>query len=129
MNLFSVDEPELQLQDIATKLEIGQSTAFRLVHTLMVEGFVMRHPDAKSYRLRASGLAMGHTLIQRWIYVIIEKISKELAENTGETAHIAVLKDDQALYLLKIDSSNPVHLLSHARRQTRFIVRVQVRFC
>ena len=27
LNLFSVDEPELQLQDIATRLEIGQSTA------------------------------------------------------------------------------------------------------
>ena len=46
LNLFSVDEPELQLQDIATKLEIGQSTAFRLVHTLIVEGFVMRDPSA-----------------------------------------------------------------------------------
>ena len=51
LNLFSVDEPELQLQDIASKLEIGQSTAYRLVHTLIEEGFVMRDPSAKSYRL------------------------------------------------------------------------------
>ena len=46
LNLFSVDEPELQLQDIATKLEIGQSTAYRLVQTLIVKGFVMRDPFA-----------------------------------------------------------------------------------
>lgn len=115
MNLFSVDEPELQLQDIATKLEIGQSTAFRLVQTLMAEGFVMRDPSVKSYRLAASVLAMGHTIITKMdlCHQSID-ILEELAENTGETAHIAVFKDDQALYLLKIDSSNPVHLLSHA---------------
>ena len=115
LNLFSVDEPELQLQDMATKLEIGQSTAFRLVQTLIAEGFVMRDPYAKSYRLAASVLAMGHTIITKMdlCHKSID-ILEELAENTGETAHIAVLKDDQALYLLKIDSSNPVHLLSHA---------------
>src|SRR6476620_10233269 len=59
LNLFSVDEPELQLQAIATRLEIGQSTAYRLVHTLIEEGFVMRDQSAKSYRLAASVLAMG----------------------------------------------------------------------
>ena len=118
LNLFSVDEPELQLQDIATKLEIGQSTALRLVQALMVEGFVIRDPSAKSYRLAASVLAMGHTIITKMdlchksIHIL-----EELAENTGETAHIAVFKDDQALYLLKIDSSNPVHLLSHAGKK------------
>ena len=109
LNLFSVDEPELQLQDMATKLEIGQSTAFRLVHTLMEEGFVMRDPSLNLIVLAASVLAMGHTIITKMdlCHLSID-ILEELAENTGETAHIAVFKDYQALYLLKIDSSNPV---------------------
>ena len=51
LNLFSVDEPELQLEDIASRLEIGQSTAYRLVHTLIEEGFIVSDPSAKSYRL------------------------------------------------------------------------------
>ena len=42
LNLFSVDEPELQLEDMASKLEVGQSTAYRLVHTLIEEGFIVR---------------------------------------------------------------------------------------
>ena len=118
LNLFSVDEPELQLQAIATRLEIGQSTAYRLVHTLIEEGFVMRDPSAKSYRLAASVLAMGHTIITKvdLCHHSIDILEK-LAENTGETAHISVFKDNQVLYLLKIDSSNPVHLLSHAGKK------------
>ena len=33
--LFSVDEPELRISDIAERLEIATSTAHRLVTTLM----------------------------------------------------------------------------------------------
>lgn len=33
LNLFSVEEPELQLEDMASRLKVGQSTAYRLVHT------------------------------------------------------------------------------------------------
>ena len=82
LNLFSVDEPELQLEDIASKLEIGQSTAFRLVHTLMVEGFIVRDPSAKSYRLAASVLALGHTIITKvdLCHLSIDILEK-LAEN------------------------------------------------
>lgn len=118
LNLFSVDEPELQLEDIAAKLEVGQSTAYRLVHTLIVEGFVVRDPSAQSYRLAASFLAYSQTIITkvdlcRLSLGIIERLS----ETTGETAHLSVFKDQEVLYLLKIDSSYPVHLLSHAGRK------------
>ncbi|MEH7116212.1 IclR family transcriptional regulator [Neobacillus vireti] len=118
LHLFSVEKPELQLEEIANQLEIGQSTAYRLVHSLMVEGFIVRDPSAKSYRLAASVLALGHTLIKKEkLYHISIDIVENLAEKTGETAHIGILKDFQLLYLLKIDSAHPVHLLSHAGKK------------
>jgi len=118
LNLFSIEEPELQLEEIAKRLEIGQSTAFRLVHTLMGEGFIVRDLSAKSYRLAAAVLALGHTLINKEdLYYLSIDIIEKLAEMAGETAHIAILQDYQALYLLKMDSANPVNLLSHAGRK------------
>ncbi|KAA9018325.1 IclR family transcriptional regulator [Niallia endozanthoxylica] len=118
LNLFSVDEPELQLEDIATALEIGQSTAYRLVHTLIEEGFIVRDPSAKSYRLAASVLALGHTIMTKVDLCHLSiPILEQLAGVSGETAHIGVFKDHQVLYLLKMDSSYPVHLLSHAGRK------------
>lgn len=118
LHLFSVEDPELQLEDIAYRLEIGQSTAYRLVHTLMMEGFIVRDPSAKSYRLAASVLALGNTLIKKenLYHLSIDSIEK-LAVKTGETAHIGILKDYQLLYLLKIDSAHLVHLLSHAGKK------------
>lgn len=118
LNLFSVDEPELQLEDIASALEVGQSTAYRLVHTLIEEGFIVRDPSAKSYRLAASVLALSHTIMTKVDLCRLSiPILEKLAEVTGETAHIGVFKDHQVLYLLKMDSLYPVHLLSHAGRK------------
>jgi DNA-binding IclR family transcriptional regulator len=118
LNLFSDEEPELQLQDITDQLEIGKSTAFRLVHTLLKEGFIVRDPYNKTYRLAASMLAMGQTIITKVDLCHLSLgILEDLAEKTGETAHIAIFKDFQALYLLKIDSRYPGHLLSHAGKQ------------
>ena len=85
---------------MASRLKIGQSTAYRLVHTLIEEGFIMRDPSAKSYRLAASVLAMGHTIITKLDLCHLSlDILEKLAEVTGETAHISVIKDHQALYL------------------------------
>jgi IclR family transcriptional regulator, KDG regulon repressor len=118
LNLFSTDEPELQLADMASRLEIGQSTAYRLVHTLTEEGLIVRDPYAKSYRLAASVLALGHTIITKMDLCHLSlDILEKLAKRTGETAHISVMKEHQVLYLLKMDSAYPVHLLSHAGRK------------
>ncbi|WP_338452406.1 IclR family transcriptional regulator [Niallia oryzisoli] len=115
LNLFSKDEPEFNLSEFAERLEIGLSTAFRLTNTLVEEGFIVRDPHTKLYRPAASILAMGNTIISKIDLCQISKpILEKLVEDTGETSHIAVIRDYQVLYLLKIDNSHPVHLLSHA---------------
>jgi IclR family KDG regulon transcriptional repressor len=118
LSLFTMDEPELNLSQLAERLEVGFSTAHRLANTLMHEGFIVKDPFTKNYRLGASILGMGNTIISQidlchFSGSILERLVKE----TGETAHISILKENQVVYLHKIDSVHPVHLLSHAGRQ------------
>ncbi|WP_428911865.1 IclR family transcriptional regulator [Niallia sp. Krafla_26] len=119
LNLFSMDQPELQLKDIMKELGVGKSTAFRLVHSLTEEGFIIRDSSSKSYRLAASLLAKGQTIIhtEDLCHLSLD-VLENLAEKTHEAAHISILKDFRVLYLLKVDSAYPVHLLSHAGRQS-----------
>jgi IclR family transcriptional regulator, KDG regulon repressor len=118
LNLFTIEEPELYLNEIAERLEIGQSTAYRLTQTLVAEEFLVRDPMNKSFRLAASLLAKGHIIISKIdLCQYSRRILEKLAKETGETSHLSVYKNEQVLYLLKIDSSYPVHLLSHAGRQ------------
>lgn len=118
LNLFTMVEPELSLSELAQKLQIGISTAHRLTHTLMLEGFLTKDPQTKKFRLGASILGMGNTIItQNHLCRISIPVLEKLAINTGETAHIAILRDYQAIYLIRMDSKHPVHLLSHAGKQ------------
>lgn len=115
LNLFSIDEPEFNLSEISERLDVALSTAFRLAQTLMKEGLLIRDHYTKCYRPAASILAMGNTILSKIDLCQISKpILEKLTENTGETSHIAVFRDYQAMYLLRIDNTYPVHLLSHA---------------
>ncbi|WP_017727565.1 IclR family transcriptional regulator [Halalkalibacterium ligniniphilum] len=118
LKLFTLDEAELSVSELAKKLEVGLSTAHRLTSTLVHEGFLVKDPLTKNYRLSSSILAMGHTILSQidlchFSTPILERLTKE----TGETSHLSILKENQVIYLQKIDSLHPVHLLSHAGRQ------------
>lgn len=114
LNLFSIDEPELNLSEISERLGVAVSTAFRLANTLIKEGLIIRDHNTKYYRPAASILAMGNTILSKIdLCQISRPILEKLAVECGESAHIAVIRDFQAMYLLKIDHIYPVHLLSH----------------
>lgn len=118
LNLFNLDEPELNLSEIAERLNVATSTAHRLVHTLMNNGFLVKDPISKCFRPASSILSMGNLFLAKYkLYQTAVPILENLTETTGETAHIAILKGNMVVYLYKIDSEHPVHLLSHAGRQ------------
>lgn len=118
LNMFSMDEPELTLKELAEKLEVGISTAHRLTATLIEEGFIIRDPASRKFRLAASILAMGHTILSsNELCRVATPVLEQLARESGETAHLAIIKGDRVIYLQKVDSSHPVHLLSHIGRQ------------
>lgn len=118
LNQFNMDEPELNVSQIADKLEIGISTAHRLTGTLAKEGFIRKDPATKMYRPGASILAMGNIIVsQTKIGQVSMPILEKLVEKTGETAHIGKLRQNRVIYLNKIDGSHPVHLLSHAGKE------------
>lgn len=117
LNLFTIEEPELRLSDIASRLEIGESTAYRLTNTLQEGGMLVRDSHTKSFRLAATILAKGNVILSKIDLCHISRpILEKLANETGEASHIAVFKENQVMYLYQIDSLNHVHLLSHAGR-------------
>ncbi|KHF37836.1 IclR family transcriptional regulator [Halalkalibacter okhensis] len=118
LNLFTIEEPELTLSEIADKLQIAHSTAHRLAVTLIHSGLIVKEPTMKTYRPASSILSMGNTFLSKYkLCQVSVPILEELTNKTGETAHISILKGTKVVYLYKVDSSHPVHLLSHAGRQ------------
>jgi DNA-binding IclR family transcriptional regulator len=114
LNLFSLDEPEFGVVELAERLGVANSTAHRLVTTLMSEGFITKDQQTKLYRLGTSILALGNLVTtQTKIRQISQPILEALVSRSNETAHIGVLRDFDVIYTNKIECSHPVRLLSH----------------
>lgn len=118
LNLLNMDEPELNVSELAERLEVGLSTSHRLASTLANEGFIVKDPKTKNYRLDPSILAMGNIIISHMeISRVSSSILERLALKSGETVHIAILRNNKVIYLNKVDSVHPVYMISHAGKQ------------
>ncbi len=102
---------ELGVTDIARKLKVHKSTAFRLVTTLELHDLVEQHSDRGKYRLgvgvlqRAGATTAKLDLVQR-----SRPVSQRLAEVVGETVNITVLAGHEALYVDQVAGSAALQL-------------------
>ena len=89
LNLFSTDQPELSVTEIAAKLGIANSTAHRMLISLESEGLIMKEPKSSLYRLGVSFLSLGNVITKNMkIYDYSSDILHFLQQSTGETASL-----------------------------------------
>ena len=100
LNLF-FDYEELTVNDMARLLSISRSTAFRFAVTLENKGFLAK-TDHASYRLGLNLFSLGMLAYNRMELVsVIHPHLQNLAEESGETCHLAML--DDAVHVMFID--------------------------
>jgi IclR family acetate operon transcriptional repressor len=111
LKLFAGSDAPLSSSDVARQLEMPRTTALRILMTFCEEGFLVRDghdfragPELARLGLRALGAA---PLRERALPIL-----RALAQETGETAHVAVLSGAEALILEVCESPNPVHAVS-----------------
>lgn len=117
LKCFTMDEPELNITELADKLDVGMSTAHRLASTLVSEGFLAKDPNTKMYRPGVSILSLGNvvdTQMDRFHKFV--PFLEALVEKSRETVHLGVLRNDSIIYLHKIESNHPVRLQTHKGR-------------
>jgi IclR family KDG regulon transcriptional repressor len=114
LNLFTMDQPEWTLSELAEELNIGVSTVYRLTNTLIHDGFLIRDQATKNFRLGSSILQMGHYIITSYdICKLSPPILEKLVQHTGETAHLSILEGNKTIYLQVFECKNYVNVLTH----------------
>jgi DNA-binding IclR family transcriptional regulator len=102
---------ELGVTDIARKLNVHKSTAFRLVTTLESHDLVEQHADRGKYRLGVGVLQLaGATAAKLDLVQRARPVSQRLAEIVGETVNITVLSGHEALYVDQVAGSAALQL-------------------
>ena len=108
--LFEEVGQEYRVGELAAMLGVDKSIASRLAATLANRGFLERAPGSEAFRLgpevgRLGMVALGssHNLIG-----LARAPMERLAEETGETVNLAVLKDHKVVNVAQVDGPHLV---------------------
>jgi len=100
LELFSVEESDFSIKEIARRLSIADSTAHRLLSTMQNEGFISKDSIHNTYRLGVSIRALETVLTKDMdIYKLSTPILSSLTRKTNQAASLCILHEDEVFYL------------------------------
>ncbi|MFE0420015.1 IclR family transcriptional regulator [Streptomyces tendae] len=110
---------EAGVTEIADELEVHKSTAFRLLGVLENRGLVAQEKERGKYYLGAGVLRLaGAAAVRLDISQEGVPVCRELADELGETANIAVLDDDAAVNVMQARGTASVTAQNWLGRRT-----------
>jgi DNA-binding IclR family transcriptional regulator len=117
LDVFEADE-EIGVTELARRLHLHKNNVFRLLATLEDKGWVEQSADSERYRLGSACLRLARNYarthgLTRWGRGALERLARE----TGETAHLGVLRDFEVVHL--DGEQAPGLLVSGVRTGTR----------
>src|SRR3984885_6387550 len=108
LSLFTEQQPTWRIADIVAASGIPMPTVYRVVMTLVAEGYLEHLPDGR-YRPGVRVLILGSASLRSLDLVELATPQlRELAASTGETVNLCVLNGDRVLYLVRIRNSDLV---------------------
>ncbi|MGA8115389.1 MAG: IclR family transcriptional regulator, partial [Actinocatenispora sp.] len=118
LELF-LDGETLSAPQITTRLSLPRTTVHELLHTLIDRHYLSQVPDrAGYYRLgmrvfQLGGVFGGQLDLAREG----QSVAAEVAALCEETVHVAVLEGTEVVYVAKVDSTQPVRMVSAVGRR------------
>ncbi len=100
---FSAERPELTLSEVAALAKLDPGTAFRMLNTLVMAGYVSRIPDSKRFRLTLKVTDLGlHAIGRADLREIARPILRSLVSEVNEAASLGVLDGADILYIERV---------------------------
>jgi IclR family pca regulon transcriptional regulator len=100
LQAFTAEDPVLKLSEVARRAELDNGTAFRLLETLVMLGYLERFPETKQYRLTLKPLDLGFNAIARMdLRSIAQPELRALVGTVREAASIGILDRDEVVFI------------------------------
>lgn len=112
--VLAEEKEALGLVDLANKLGLNRSTAYRLVLALTEGGFVKQDSATQKYSLGLKIVELAGDILNKMeIREVARPFLKELMELSGETVHLGILDKGQIVFIDKIDGPEVVRFFTH----------------
>ena len=117
ISAFSYGEPVLGVSELSRRLGLGKSTVHRILTTLADDGFVERTADDR-YRLSLKMYEIGpQVAASNELRELVHPCLERLRNDSGETAHLAVLSGTDVVYLDRLESPQMLRLFTRVGRR------------
>jgi IclR family pca regulon transcriptional regulator len=107
LKLFDQNHQEMTISEIAEKLEINRSSAFRLIHTLEYCGY-LRKMSQKNSGLNSNVMELGfNSLSKSSMTYLAVPLMRELRDKIKIAVHLSILEDTDIVFVSNIQSIGP----------------------
>lgn len=119
LGMFSDERQVLSVSQIGREIGVHRSNASRLAATLHAMGFLSRAEEAGQYRLGPQLVRLGR-LANKDNDVARRALGplRRLVERTGETGHIGILTDNEAVTIAVVDGWHTVRMHSYVNKHS-----------
>lgn len=108
----------MSMTEISEELGFYPSTIHRILDTLKYGGYVEQDTVTQKYQLGLKLLELGMAKLNQIDLVKEAKpCLKELAKKCDETVHLAILEDNNVLYLAKEESTQTIRMISYVGKR------------
>jgi len=109
-------EKELGVTELAQLVGMHKSTVYRFLNSLKKLGYVLQNSSNGKYSLTLKLFELGSLVLGRMeLWEQAHPILEQLAEQTRETIHLAILDDGKLVYLGKIESTQALRVSMASR--------------
>lgn len=103
LEAFTAERPELTLSEVGLLAKLDPGTAFRMLNTLVMAGYVSRIADSKRFRLTLKVTDLGlHAIGRADLREIARPILRSLVGEVNEAASLGVLDGADILYIERV---------------------------
>ncbi|MFC1889282.1 IclR family transcriptional regulator [Thermodesulfobacteriota bacterium] len=110
---FKGDIVELGVTELSKKLKLHKNNVFRLLATLESRGYIEQNKSTENYHLGLRSLELGQTFIkQMGLLRQAKPIIERLCDDCGETTYLAIMRNQDVIYLDVAEASQTVRVAS-----------------
>lgn len=108
---FTAQKKRVSLVEIHRELGIPKSTAYELIKTLALRGYLRHVGDSRKYSLGLKIIELGNqAACEVDIRVEAIPVLRELMRKTNYTCHLGVLDGNEGMYLVKVEGKQHIRL-------------------
>jgi len=118
LELF-LDRAQLSAREVAERLDLPRTTVHELLVTLVARSYLISVPGQPvRYRLGMPLFQLGAAFAGQLDLVReAQGVARDVAAACDEAVHVAVLDGADVIYLVKVDSTHPVRMVSAVGRR------------